>query len=155
MCKIRVSQANSCQDYFLSASDMPTSRPAAQRRLNGMKFIVNSHIPEGLPLGSNKAIYVSSSICVRAPVVFVMFLISRPTQQQPPAEVIKKKKKISHIAHHPKKYSTARRKKNRTLSLPKEKDCKRQQRLQPSESSLIILSPTSTKHDVGVCVIKV
>ena len=27
-----------------------------------MKFIVNSHIPEGLPLGSNKAIYVSSSI---------------------------------------------------------------------------------------------
>ncbi len=30
-----------------------------------MMFIVNSHIPEGLPLRSNKAIYVPSSICVR------------------------------------------------------------------------------------------
>ncbi len=65
MCTLRVSQANSCQDYFLSASVTPTSRPAAQRRLNGMKFIVNSHIPECLPLRSNKAIYVSSSSCVR------------------------------------------------------------------------------------------
>ncbi len=32
MCQIRVSQVNSCQDYFLSASVTPTSRPAAQRR---------------------------------------------------------------------------------------------------------------------------
>ncbi len=60
-----MAQANSCQDYFLSASVTPTSRPAAQRRLDGIKFIVNSHIPEGLPLRSNRAIYVSSSICVR------------------------------------------------------------------------------------------
>ncbi len=29
MCKIRVSQANSCQDDFLSAIVAPTSRPAA------------------------------------------------------------------------------------------------------------------------------
>ncbi len=65
MCKIRVSQANSCQDYFLSASVTPTSRPAVQRRLTGMKFTVKSRMPEGLPPRSNKAIYGSSSICVR------------------------------------------------------------------------------------------
>ena len=50
---------------FFFASVTPTSRPAAQRRLTGMKFIVNSRIPEALPFRSNKAIYASSSIRVR------------------------------------------------------------------------------------------
>ena len=69
MCKISVSQANSCQDYLLSANVTPTSRPAAQRRLYGMKFIVNSHIPEGLPHSTSWNVnlnneWVSIKLCI-------------------------------------------------------------------------------------------
>ena len=70
MCKIRVSQANSCQGYFLSASVTPTSMPAAQRRLNGMKCIVNSRIPEGLPLRSNKKLLNFRGNCLLSVLTF-------------------------------------------------------------------------------------
>ncbi len=59
-----MSQANSSQNYFLSRSITPTSRPAAER-LNGTKFVIKNHTPEVLPLGSNDGIYLSSSVCVR------------------------------------------------------------------------------------------
>ena len=50
MRKICLSQAKSSQDYFLSASITPASRPSAKRRLNSMKFVTKSLIPEALSL---------------------------------------------------------------------------------------------------------
>ncbi len=58
MCKESVSQPNSGHSNSLLGKTLRLLPGHDERRLNGMKFAVNSLVPEALPLRFNEVIYV-------------------------------------------------------------------------------------------------